>query len=75
MHDRLEPFTGLAHRIVQALAKLLFDLSQFTPHALADRQSLTRKKAKKKRTLVKSPVLAICAQTSPHQRHVPIFRM
>src|SRR5215831_13928141 len=39
LHDRLEPFASLTHRIVHALAKLLFDLSQFTPHALTDRQA------------------------------------
>ena len=39
LHDRLEPFASLSHRIVHALTKLLFDLSQLTPHALADRQA------------------------------------
>src|SRR5580693_10534167 len=39
LHDRLEPFASLTHRIVQALTKLLFDLSQLTPHALTDRQA------------------------------------
>ena len=39
LHDRLEPFASLTHRIVHALTKLLFDLSQLTSHALADRQA------------------------------------
>jgi hypothetical protein len=39
VHDRLEPFASLTHRIVHALTKLLFELSQFTSHALADRQA------------------------------------
>ena len=32
----------MAHGIVHALANLLFDLSQFSPHALADRQASHR---------------------------------
>ena len=42
LHDRLEPFAGLTHRIVHAVTNLLFDLSQFSPHALADRQASHR---------------------------------
>jgi len=37
LHDRLEPLTGLGHRIVHALAELLLNLSQLGSHALADR--------------------------------------
>ena len=37
LNDRLQPFTGLGHRIVHALAELLLDLSQLAPHALANR--------------------------------------
>src|ERR1051325_4247628 len=39
LHDRLEPFASLTHRIVHAWTKLLFELPQFTPHAFADRQA------------------------------------
>ena len=39
LHDRFEPFARLKHGIVHAHAKLLLDLSQFRPHALADRRS------------------------------------
>ena len=37
LNDRLQPFTGLGHAIVHALAELLLNLSQLAPHALADR--------------------------------------
>ena len=36
LYDRLEPFAGLGHWIVHALAELLPNLSQFPSHALAD---------------------------------------
>ena len=39
LHDRFEPFARLKRGIVHAPAKLLLDLSQFRPHALADRRS------------------------------------
>ena len=39
LHDRLEPFASLTHRIVHASMKLLLKLPQFAPHALADRQA------------------------------------
>jgi hypothetical protein len=42
LHDRLEPFAGLWHWIVHALAELLLDLLQFAPHTLADRPALHR---------------------------------
>jgi hypothetical protein len=45
LYDRLEPFAGLGHWIVHALAELLFDLSELAPHTLADRPALHREKA------------------------------
>src|SRR4029077_2814979 len=39
LHDRLEPFAGLTHRIVHASMKLLLNLPQFAPHALTDRHA------------------------------------
>src|SRR5260370_28388084 len=42
LHDRLEPFAGVWHWIVHALAELLLDLLQFAPHTLADRPALHR---------------------------------
>src|SRR5215468_5701001 len=36
LDDRLEPCSGLGHGVVHALMKLLLNLSQFAPHALAD---------------------------------------
>src|SRR5260370_11695729 len=37
LHDRLEPSSGLGHRIAHAVAELLLDRSQLSSHALADR--------------------------------------
>ena len=37
LHDRFEPLTGLAHRIVHTLTELLLNLPQLRPHAFADR--------------------------------------
>jgi hypothetical protein len=37
LHDRFEPLTGLAHRIVHTLTELLLNLPQLCPHAFADR--------------------------------------
>jgi hypothetical protein len=45
LHDRLEPFTGLAHRIVHGLVELLFKLPQLRSHAFADRLTPHRKSA------------------------------
>jgi hypothetical protein len=42
LYDRLEPFAGVWHWIVHALAKLLLDLLQFASHTLADRSALHR---------------------------------
>src|SRR5262252_707493 len=39
LDDRLEPSSGSGHGIVHALMKLLLNLSQFAPHALADRRA------------------------------------
>src|ERR1035441_6645089 len=39
LHDRLEPWSGLGHGIVHALAKLLLNLLQLGSHALADRRA------------------------------------
>src|SRR5215471_19320304 len=39
LDDRLEPSSGSGHEIVHALMKLLLNLSQFAPHALADRRA------------------------------------
>ena len=40
LYSRLEPFTGLRRRFVQASAELLFDFQQLGSHALADRFAL-----------------------------------
>jgi len=37
LHNRPEPFAGLGHRIMHALAKLLLDFLQLLPHPLANR--------------------------------------
>ena len=37
LYDRLEPLSGLVHRIMHALAELLLDLTQLGSHTLADR--------------------------------------
>jgi hypothetical protein len=37
LHNRPEPFAGLAHRIVHTPAELLLNLSQLRPHAFANR--------------------------------------
>jgi hypothetical protein len=37
LHDRLEPFPGLRHRIVHSSSELLLNLLQLRPHTLADR--------------------------------------
>src|SRR5215467_2893954 len=37
LDDRLEPPSGSGHRIMHAREKLLLNLSQFAPHAFADR--------------------------------------
>jgi hypothetical protein len=37
VHNQLEPLPCLRHRIMHPSAKLLFDLPQLRPHALADR--------------------------------------
>jgi hypothetical protein len=42
LDGRLEPFAGLRHWIVHAFAELLFDLSELSPHTLADRPALHR---------------------------------
>jgi hypothetical protein len=36
-HDRLEPSSRLSYGIMHASMKLLLELPQFAPHALADR--------------------------------------
>ena len=43
LHDRLEPFTGLAHGIVHTLVELLLYISQLLCHAFADRLTPHRK--------------------------------
>jgi hypothetical protein len=43
LYDRLEPLTGLRHRLVHALTKLLLNVNQLPPHSLADRVALNRK--------------------------------
>src|ERR1700732_2373798 len=39
LHDRLEPFAGSRHRVVEASAERLLDLLQLGPHALANRRA------------------------------------
>jgi hypothetical protein len=44
LHDRLEPRTGVRHRIAYSLSDLLLNLLQLRPHALADRRALHRER-------------------------------
>jgi hypothetical protein len=43
LHNRLEPLSGLAHRIVHPLTKLLLNVPQLGSHAFADRLTPHRK--------------------------------
>jgi hypothetical protein len=43
LHNRLEPFAGLAHGIVHTLTELLLNLPQLRPHAFANRLAPHRK--------------------------------